>query len=218
MISGQSQDKIPVAIDELPNRRSPRFQMTIGHLTAAVLVFALAIGPVVLALRSPDPNTMVAAVAFDLIMLPVIVALIVMIFMPPGQRRNWVIAGLCATPILVWIAVSITSAPFFLLEEAFRNRSWLRLLQACFFFVILYNGFVSWRNRLCPRCGGRQFEVECKIDPTKRASLPTGLRACKQCGQRIRLVQGWFGRFHVEPVDDASTPAHAESEARTRAD
>jgi hypothetical protein len=178
--------------------------MTIGHLMAGTFVCVLAIAAVVLAWQSPDPNRMFAAVAFDLIMLPVIVALMVLYFMSPGQPRNWVIAGLCSTPILVSIAGSIVMYPIMIGWKAIHPLSWssvIPLIIACQFLIFVYNAIVSQIRSRCPRCGGRRFKVESRMDPIKRMWLPTGLHICKNCGQRIRIVVARYGRSHVEPAN-----------------
>jgi hypothetical protein len=184
--------------------RPLQVHVALGGFGIGALVCILAIAPPLLAWRSPDPNLMIAAVAFDVILLPVGVALIVMVFLPPGQTRGWVVAGLCSTPILLWILSSIVFIPSLYVWEAFHPLSWssvLPLLTACQFLAFLYAGVSSYIRCCCPRCAGRRFNIEYRYDPMKRASLPTGLHTCRNCGRRVRFVRGWFCRYRIEPVE-----------------
>lgn len=195
--------------DEDTFDRPLQVHVALGGFGAGALVCILAIAPPLLAWRSPDPNLMIAAVAFDVILLPVVVALIVMAFIPPGPTRGRIVAGLCSTPILLSFS-TIPLIPIMGVWEAFHPWGWssvLPLLMACQFITVSYSGMRSYIDCRCPRCAGRRFDVEYRYDPVKRASLPTGLHACRNCGRRITFVRGWFCRYRVETVEP-STRTH----------
>lgn len=186
-----------------PSARPWRFHSPIGQVMVGALVCILAVVPPLLAWRSPDPNLMIAAIAFDVILLPVVVALIVMVFLPPGPTRGRIVAALCSTPILLWIS-TIFLTPVMGVWEAFHPWGWssvLPLLMACQFITVSYSGVRSYIECRCPRCLSRRFDVEYRYNPVKLASLPTGLHACRNCGQRVMFVRGWFCRYRVEPVE-----------------
>jgi hypothetical protein len=82
--------------------------MTIGQLMASVLVVALGLAPVVLVSRSPEDRFIIAAVAFEVILLPVILALLVLALMRPGRARDWVVASLCMAPFILGAAVGVS--------------------------------------------------------------------------------------------------------------
>jgi len=187
--------------------RLSRIRLSYVHLLAMTMLCALAIVPLVLAWRFPDPKWLEAAIAFDLTVLPVIAALTVMAVLPPSRHRYLLAAVLCSTPFLLWLIFTVASLPFMFLDMAYEaiiegdwSRVVLRVLQ---FGWILWAVFVfknylkSLRAKCCPSCGGRKFRHETRIDPIKKLCEPTGLEICIHCGTKIRVIQDGRGSFHL---------------------
>ena len=85
--------------------RLPR--ITISLMMTVILLIVLASAPDPITLRSPRTELIVATIAFEVILLPVIIALVVVARMSPSEVRSRIVVGLCLTPFIVYILAQV---------------------------------------------------------------------------------------------------------------
>jgi hypothetical protein len=136
--------------------RLPRVRITIGELMAGTLVVALALWPIVLTLRSPTVELIVATAAYEIICLPAMSTLLVLAIMKPGRVRSWVILSLCTMPLLVLLAVYLVVALMapvsFLLELRDPVRLWHEIATTprwlwVFVLILIAKTSGAWARR-----------------------------------------------------------------------
>jgi hypothetical protein len=183
--------------------RSPRFRITIGHMMAATLVVALALAPIPATLRTPTPEFVVATGAYEVVFLPVVVALIAMAMMPPGRERTVVIVALCATPVLLLVGLVVASYALALVLAAVQVVIGPGPLAPrvffCAWFSLTTYFLVRRLPRRCPSCRTRFLRQLSRPVPEVRAWVPSGVFKCDRCGRCYRPVRsGLFVRMVPE--------------------
>jgi hypothetical protein len=182
--------------------RQDLFQTTISRLMAAILVVALGVAPVAITLRSPRKELIIATAAFEVILLPVIIALLVMVFIKSGPARDRVIVLLCLGWLIVPIAAATTAALSYVLGSAILGHDVTPLAIATFWAA--YSALLSWlmRRRRCPACG-RSKALQC-YGFLQHWPPFTGFQ-CTACKRRVWLRRDGFQWFLA--TDEASLPA-----------
>jgi hypothetical protein len=187
--------------------RQALFQTTISRLMAAILVIALGMAPVAMTLRSPRKELIIATTAFEIILLPVIIILLVMVFMKPGPTRDRVIVLLCLGWLIVPMAVATTAAVGYVFGTAIFGHDIRPLASAVFWLA--YTGVLFWlmRRRRCPACG-RAKALRC-FGFLQHWPPFTGFQ-CTACMRRARLRRDGF---HWFLATDEASPSAAETTA-----
>jgi hypothetical protein len=166
----------------------PRFRLSIAHLMWLTFVVALALAPALAGVRSGRTDVLVAALAFDVIMLPMIVALIVLVMMEPGRPRDYVLMALCSAPILVVVATTLVGEVISVAVAVYWGQ-----YSALFWLAWMAFRFIRSRRvrRACPACGGSNLQWINRHDPEKKMYVPC--YQCKNCGMALRLQWDWLG-------------------------
>jgi hypothetical protein len=186
--------------------RQALFQTTISRLMAATLVVALGMAPVAITLRSPRKELIIATAAFEVILLPVIIILLVMVFMKPGPTRDRVIVLLCLGWLIVPMAVATTAAVGYVFGTAIFGHDIKPLASAVFWSA--YTGILFWlvRRRQCPACGDAKTLKSLGLQRWP----PFARFQCTACRRSARLRRDGL---HWTVVADEASPAARDTAA-----
>lgn len=152
-------------------------RVTIGVMMIAIFVVAIALAPISITLRTPRRELIVATAAFEMIMLPVIIALLVMARMDPGKARNRVVAALCLTPVFLAAVAAAAGFLWGTFDRVFVHHDYKLLYQALIQITLASAwGWLS-RPRRCLSCG--------KFRPRRPLRMwpPSVADECPHCGR-----------------------------------
>jgi hypothetical protein len=183
-----------------------RARFHISHLMLVNFVAALALAPLAFVNSDSKSDWIVVAVAYELIILPLVIMLVLLASMKPGRARNELMVLLCATPFLS----SIVLVPIFFAYRSFMGQTSARecyiLGQALFFSLTAVPNVIRGRNA-CPRCYKGEALVRDLQAPAHGHKRSQVHLVCPRCGGRWRRVPSEIRFFPSALIPESAATA-----------